>query len=121
MTPTPYARTLVILPTFNERQNLGHVVERTLRALPSTHILVVDDDSPDGTGVFAETLAASDERVHVMHRSRKLGLRAAYITGFAWGLERGYDWLIEMDADGSHPPEALPRMLEAASASDAVG
>lgn len=121
MTPTPYVRTLVILPTFNERQNLGRVVERTLRALPSTHILVVDDDSPDGTGVLAETLAASDERVHVMHRSEKLGLGAAYITGFAWGLERGYDWLIEMDADGSHPPEALPRMLEAASASDAVG
>ena len=100
MTPTPRARTLVILPTFYERQNLGRVVERTLRALPSTHILVVDDDSPDGTGVFAETLSASDERVHVLHRSGKLGLGAAYITDFAWGLERDYDWLIEMDAVG---------------------
>jgi dolichol-phosphate mannosyltransferase len=121
MTSNPRARTLVIMPTFNERQNLERVVERTLRALPDTHILVVDDDSPDGTGALADTLAAADDHIHTMHRSGKQGLGAAYIAGFAWGLVRGYDWLIEMDADGSHPPEALPRMLEGAEQSNAVG
>ena len=121
MTSTPGKRTLVIMPTFNELQNLERVVERTLLALPDTDILVVDDDSPDGTGVLADSLAASDDHIHALHRSEKMGLGAAYIAGFAWGLERGYDWLIEMDADGSHPPEALPRMIEAASASAAVG
>jgi dolichol-phosphate mannosyltransferase len=121
MTSTPRGPTLVIMPTFNERQNLQLVVERTLRAVPDAHILIVDDDSPDGTGAVADALAVSEDHVHAMHRSGKQGLGAAYIAGFAWGLERGYSWLVEMDADGSHPPEALPQMLEAASQSDEVG
>ncbi|QNE45356.1 polyprenol monophosphomannose synthase [Frigoribacterium sp. NBH87] len=87
------------------------IVGRLLASAPEAHVLVVDDGSPDGTGELADSLAASDERVHVEHRSGKLGLGAAYVFGFGWGLERGYEVLVEMDADGSHPPETLPAML----------
>jgi dolichol-phosphate mannosyltransferase len=110
----PSQRTLVIIPTYNERENLPLIVGRVLDARPDTHILVVDDGSPDGTGELADELALADpDRVHVMHRTAKGGLGAAYLAGFAWGLGREYSVLVEMDADGSHPPEQLHRLLDA--------
>ncbi|WP_064438922.1 polyprenol monophosphomannose synthase [Hoyosella altamirensis] len=110
----PSARTLVIIPTYNERDNLGIIIERLHAALPHTHVLVVDDGSPDGTGELADKLADADlqNRIHVMHRTAKNGLGAAYIAGFHWGLERDYGVLVEMDADGSHAPEELHRLLD---------
>ena len=110
-------RVLVIIPTFNERENLPLIVGRVHHASPEVHILVVDDGSPDGTGKLADELALADpDRVHVMHRTSKAGLGAAYLAGFAWGLGRGYSVLVEMDADGSHAPEQLHRLLEAVDA-----
>ncbi|HIW69746.1 MAG TPA: polyprenol monophosphomannose synthase [Candidatus Dietzia merdigallinarum] len=111
----PSARTLVIIPTYDERDNLPTVVERLLAAAPDVSVLIADDNSPDGTGEVADTLAADDPRgrISVLHRQGKQGLGAAYIAGFRWGLERGYTVLVEMDADGSHPPERLPAMLAA--------
>ncbi|AHD19937.1 polyprenol monophosphomannose synthase [Rhodococcus pyridinivorans] len=108
----PSARTLVIIPTYNERENLGRIITRLHAALPHTHVLVVDDGSPDGTGDLADDLAAADERIAVLHRTEKNGLGAAYIAGFRWGLEHGYTVLVEMDADGSHAPEQLHLLLE---------
>ncbi|WP_241386844.1 polyprenol monophosphomannose synthase [Rhodococcus sp. CH91] len=108
----PSARTLVIIPTYNERENLGRIISRLHAALPHTHVLVVDDGSPDGTGALADELAAADERIAVLHRTEKNGLGAAYIAGFRWGLDHGYSVLVEMDADGSHAPEQLPLLLE---------
>jgi dolichol-phosphate mannosyltransferase len=103
---------LVVVPTFQERENIPIVVARTLAATPDdVHLLVVDDASPDGTGELADELAARHPRVHVLHRARKEGLGPAYLAGFAWGLERDYDAIVEMDADGSHHPEDLPRLL----------
>jgi dolichol-phosphate mannosyltransferase len=103
---------LVVVPTYDERENLPLVVARALAATSDeVHLLVVDDASPDGTGEVADRLAAEQERVHVLHRTGKEGLGPAYLAGFAWGLERGYDALVEMDADGSHHPEDLPRLL----------
>ncbi|UZJ26336.1 polyprenol monophosphomannose synthase [Rhodococcus antarcticus] len=102
---------LVIIPTFNERENLPLIVARLRAAVPDAHALVVDDGSPDGTGAIADSLAEADERVHVLHRTEKAGLGAAYIAGFRWALERGYGVVVEMDADGSHAPEQLPRLL----------
>ncbi|MGN0102316.1 MAG: polyprenol monophosphomannose synthase [Dietzia sp.] len=111
----PSARTLVIIPTYDERDNLPGVVERLLAAAPEVSVLIADDNSPDGTGEVADRLAADDPRgrISVLHRTGKQGLGAAYIAGFRWGLERGHTVLVEMDADGSHPPERLPAMLEA--------
>ncbi|MEC9323054.1 MAG: glycosyltransferase, partial [Actinomycetota bacterium] len=110
----PSARTLVIVPTYNERLNLPLIVERLHAAQPDVHLLIVDDGSPDGTGALADELAMADpDRVHVMHRTVKEGLGAAYLAGFAWGLARQYTVLVEMDADGSHPPEQLHRLLDA--------
>ncbi|MBK6874260.1 MAG: polyprenol monophosphomannose synthase [Kineosporiaceae bacterium] len=105
-------RPLVIIPTYDERQNLPKIVRRVREAAPQLHILVADDNSPDGTGVLADGMAAADDHLHVMHRPGKQGLGAAYLDGFRWGIERGFDVLIEMDADGSHPPERLPAMLD---------
>jgi dolichol-phosphate mannosyltransferase len=102
---------LVIIPTYNEAGNLGWIVARLLASLPAAHILVVDDGSTDGTGGIADRRAANDARIHVLHREGKLGLGSAYIAGFRWGIERGFTTLVEMDADGSHPPESLPAML----------
>jgi dolichol-phosphate mannosyltransferase len=102
---------LVVIPTYNELQTLPVVLDRLHAAVPSAHVLVVDDGSPDGTGALADARAAADPRVSVLHRSGKQGLGAAYRAGFTWGLERGYEVLVEMDADGSHPPEQLPRLL----------
>ncbi|WP_327091976.1 polyprenol monophosphomannose synthase [Nonomuraea sp. NBC_01738] len=106
-------RVLVIVPTYNERENLPMIVERVRAALPEAHLLITDDNSPDGTGDIADELAGSDEHVHVLHRPGKQGLGAAYIAGFRWGMAEGYDVLVEMDADGSHQPEELPKLLEA--------
>ena len=89
-------------------------------SVPSAHILVIDDGSPDGTGELADELAGADERIHVLHRTEKAGLGAAYIAGFTWGIENGYDVLVEMDADGSHRPEQLPRLLGALDHADLV-
>jgi dolichol-phosphate mannosyltransferase len=102
---------LVIIPTYNEVDNIERIITRVHEHNPQVHVLVADDNSPDGTGDLADKLAAKDDRVKVMHRPGKQGLGAAYIAGFAWGLEHGYQLLIEMDADGSHQPEDLPRML----------
>lgn len=104
---------LVVIPTFNESANLAWIVERIHAAQPDLDILVADDGSPDGTGDIADQLAAADPRIHVMHRPSKQGLGSAYRAGFAWGLERGYDVLLEMDADGSHRPEDLAQILAA--------
>ncbi len=105
--------TLVIIPTFNERETLPDTVRRTRSGVPDAEILVVDDASPDGTGDVADALAAGDDRVHVLHRRAKEGLGRAYIAGFRWALGRDYDVVVEMDADGSHRAEDLPRILAA--------
>ena len=102
---------LVVIPTYNEILNVRSIVGRVRSAAPEVHILIADDSSPDGTGEAADELAAVDDHVHVMHRSGKEGLGAAYLAGFAWALDRGYEVVVEMDADGSHQPEQLPRLL----------
>ncbi|GAA0373601.1 polyprenol monophosphomannose synthase [Microbispora corallina] len=112
MERTP-GRVLVIVPTYNERENLPVIARRLRAALPDVHLLIADDDSPDGTGRIADELAEQDDHVHVLHRPRKQGLGAAYIAGFRWGLDEGYDVLVEMDADGSHQPEELHKLLDA--------
>ncbi|MEU7693151.1 polyprenol monophosphomannose synthase [Microbispora hainanensis] len=112
MERTP-GRVLVIVPTYNERENLPLITRRLREALPDVHLLVADDNSPDGTGRIADELAEADDHVHVMHRTSKQGLGAAYIAGFRWGLDEGYDVLVEMDADGSHQPEELHKLLDA--------
>ncbi len=111
---------LVIIPTYNEIENVARITGRVRAAVPAADILVADDNSPDGTGQVADELAAGDAHIHVLHRLGKEGLAAAYMAGFAWGLERGYDVLIEMDADGSHQPEQLPGMLDALRSADLV-
>ena len=111
---------LVIIPTYNESESLPVVLERLRRAVPDAHVLVADDNSPDGTGALADALAAQDDHVHVLHRAGKEGLGKAYLAGFAWGLERGYDVIVEMDADGSHRPEELPRLLAQIPHADVV-
>lgn len=105
-------KTLVIIPTYNELENLPLITGRVRCALPEIHILIVDDNSPDGTGGLADKLAGDDARFHVLHRKGKGGLLGAYIAGFEWGLEQGYEVLCEMDADGSHAPEQLHLLLE---------
>ncbi len=117
---TPKDAVLVIVPTYNERDNIARIIERLHAALPDAHVLVADDASPDGTGEIADSLAAQDPRVHVLHRPAKAGLGAAYVGGFDWGLARDYGVLVEMDADGSHAPEQLPRMLAALEHADVV-
>jgi len=112
---------LIVVPTYNERDNVEGVALRFLAALPGTDILFVDDNSPDGTGPLLDQISAAEPRVHVMHRAGKLGLGTAYIEGFGWGLARGYDYLFEMDADGSHDPVYLPQMIALAEdGADAV-
>jgi len=113
----PSQRTLVIIPTYNELENLPLIMGRVHKAQPDVHVLIVDDSSPDGTGELADELSLADPaRVHVMHRAAKDGLGAAYLAGFAWGLARKYSVLVEMDADGSHAPEQLYRLLDAIDA-----
>lgn len=107
----PRGGTVVIVPTYDEALTLPGTLARLRAAVPGADVLVVDDGSPDGTGAIAETLARADAAVHVMHRTGKQGLGSAYIAGFRWALERGYDVVCEMDADGSHRPEELPGLL----------
>ena len=109
----PLPPTLIVIPTYDEREALPGTLSRLRAAVPEAHVLVVDDSSPDGTGKWAESIAAQDPAVHVLHRAGKQGLGPAYLAGFAWGLERGYRLLGEMDADASHRPEQLPGLLEA--------
>lgn len=116
----PIERVAVLVPTYNERENLPVIVEQVRRAVPLADVLVIDDNSPDGTGDVADALAAADEHVAVLHRATKEGLGAAYLAGFRWALERDYDAIVEMDADGSHRPEHLPVMLDAATEADLV-
>ncbi|HEY0125566.1 MAG TPA: polyprenol monophosphomannose synthase [Blastococcus sp.] len=113
-------RVLVILPTYDEVENLERILERLHASVPDADALVVDDGSPDGTGRLADELAARDGRVHVLHRSAKQGLGRAYVAGFRWALEHGYDVIVEMDADGSHAPEQLPGLLAALDSADLV-
>ncbi len=113
-------RALVIIPTFNESENLPRLVPSVLSRDERLEILVVDDNSPDGTGRLAEEIAAAEPRVHVIHRAGKLGLGTAYIAGFKWGIARKYDILFEMDADFSHDPAHLPQFLEAVQDYDLV-
>jgi dolichol-phosphate mannosyltransferase len=113
-------RLLVVVPTYDEVQNLASVVARLLAAVPAAHVLVVDDASPDGTGALADRLAEQDARVCVLHRAGKTGLGAAYVAGFRWAQERDYDVVVEMDADGSHAPEQLPSLLSALESADLV-
>ena len=113
-------RVLVVVPTYNERENLELIAQRLRTAVPDAHLLVVDDNSPDGTGKLADELADSDDHVHVLHRNAKNGLGAAYVAGFGWAREQDYDVVVEMDADGSHSPEQLPRLLAALENADLV-
>ena len=114
-------RTLVIIPTYNERENVGAIVGRVRASVPDAEILVVDDGSPDGTGELADALAATDSSVHVLHRTGKEGLGAAYRAGMQWALDAGFGAIVEMDADGSHRPEELPRLLGALRNDDEDG
>lgn len=114
----PIGKIVVMIPTYNERENLPRIVSRMRAAVPEADVLVLDDNSPDGTGAVADKLAADDGQVQVLHRTSKEGLGAAYLAGFAWGLERGYDVLVEMDADGSHQPEQLRTLLGALAHAD---
>ncbi len=109
----PDRRTLIVVPTYNERDNLPILVDAVLAAVSSVDLLVVDDDSPDGTGRLADEMASRDKRVRVLHRPAKQGLGSAYVEGFRLGLSEGYDVLVEMDADMSHDPRFLPALLEA--------
>lgn len=112
--------TLVVLPTYNERDNLSDAITRIIASVPVADILVVDDNSPDGTGELADAHALDDARVHVLHRRSKEGLGAAYLAAFDWALDRGYTVVIQCDADGSHRPEELPRLLAALDSADVV-
>ena len=116
----PLERIVVIIPTYNEAENLPLIVQRVRAAVPTVDILVADDNSPDGTGDIADELAANDSAIKVMHRQGKEGLGAAYLAGFAWAIDNGYDAVVEMDADGSHQPEQLPRLLKALEDADLV-
>ncbi len=111
---------LVCIPTYNEAESLPDVLEGIRRHCPEVDVLVLDDASPDGTGALADGFAERDPHVHVMHRPGKSGLGAAYLAGFAWALDGGYDVIVEMDADGSHRPEDLPALLAAANDADLV-
>jgi glycosyltransferase involved in cell wall biosynthesis len=112
--------TLVVVPTYQERDNVEEILRRVTSATEHAHVLVVDDASPDGTGKVADAVADEDPRVHVLHRRAKEGLGAAYIAGFDWGMAAGYQVFVEMDADGSHAPEELPRLLRALTDADVV-
>ena len=113
-------RALIIVPTYNERENIRRLLDSVLAQDARIDVLVVDDGSPDGTGTLVDEIVAANDRVHVLHRGRKLGLGTAYIAGFRWALERGYDYILEMDADFSHDPIHLPQFLNAIEGADLV-
>ena len=113
-------RVAVVIPTYNERDNIRLITARVRSAVVGADLLIVDDNSPDGTGKIADELAAADKHIHVLHRPAKAGLGAAYVAGFEAALVRGYDTIVEMDADGSHQPEELPKLLAALAGADIV-
>jgi dolichol-phosphate mannosyltransferase len=113
-------RVAVVIPTYNERDNICPITARVRSAVPDADLLIVDDNSPDGTGKIADELAAADKHIRVLHRPAKVGLGAAYIAGFEAALDQGYDTVVEMDADGSHQPEDLPKLLAALAGADIV-
>lgn len=117
---TPIRRPLVVVPTYDEIENLPILLERLHTAAPDVHVLVVDDGSPDGTGDYAQTSSEAADWIHVLHRTSKDGLGAAYLAGFAWTLARDYDAVMEMDADLSHHPEDVPRLLATLAEADVV-
>ena len=120
MTFEDLGRIVVIIPTFNERESLAAIVGRVRSSVPEVEILIIDDNSPDGTGAIADELAAAEPKVQVMHRLGKEGLGAAYLAGFSWALQNSFDVVVELDADGSHQPEQLPRLLAALRGADLV-
>ena len=120
MTFEDLGRIVVIIPTFNERESLAAIVGRVRSSVPEVEILIIDDNSPDGTGAIADELAAAEPKVQVMHRLGKEGLGAAYLAGFSWALQNSFEVVVEMDADGSHQPEQLPRLLAALRGADLV-
>lgn len=113
-------KALVIIPTFNEKENVRKIIEAVLTAEPRAHVLIVDDNSPDGTGDIVAAISASNPRVHLMRRPGKLGLGTAYRDGFRWALQRDYEYIMEMDADFSHDPAQIPQFIEAAQSADFV-
>ena len=113
-------RSVVIIPTYNERENIKRIIAAVLSQDPSIDVLVVDDGSPDGTGGIVDAIAAENPRVHALHRSGKLGLGTAYVAGFKWALKRDYEYIFEMDADFSHSPDRLPAFLAAIQDADLV-
>ncbi len=113
-------RAVICLPTYDERENLAPILQAIHAVVPDVDVLVVDDDSPDGTGRLADELASRDPRVKVLHRAAKQGLGRAYLAGFAWAIERGYGLVLEMDADFSHDPRHLPALLAASRSADVV-
>jgi dolichol-phosphate mannosyltransferase len=117
----PWGRVLVIMPTFNESESLERVAGNLLEVVPGVDLLVVDDNSPDGTGEIADKLASGNRRVQVMHREGRGGLGRAYVAGFDWAIGHGYEIVVEMDADGSHPADRLPAMLDTLIANPRVG
>jgi dolichol-phosphate mannosyltransferase len=114
------SRVVVIIPTYDERENVGPISRAVLKVQPTADVLFVDDNSPDGTGQVIDGLCAQNAQIHVLHRERKTGLGRAYIQGFKWALERGYDFIFQMDADFSHDPEEIPNFLRAAEQADLV-
>jgi dolichol-phosphate mannosyltransferase len=113
-------KALVVIPTYNERENLDPLLRRVFAQGLPIEVLIIDDNSPDGTGAMADELAAADPRVHVMHRAGKMGLGSAYVAGFRYALERDYDAVFEMDADFSHNPDSLPEFLRELETADLV-
>ncbi|NDK30492.1 polyprenol monophosphomannose synthase [Nesterenkonia haasae] len=113
-------KSLTVIPTYNEIDSLPTIIDRLRAAVPETDVLIVDDNSPDGTGELADQMSAGDEQIHVLHRVKKDGLGGAYIAGFKWGLDRDYETFIELDADGSHQPEQLPDLLAVLDEADLV-
>ena len=113
-------RTLIIIPTYNESENIPNLIPQVMTQDPRIDVLVVDDGSPDGTGKIADEFAAKSGRIHVLHREGKQGLGTAYLAGFRWALDRGYDFIFEMDADFSHDPKHLPEFLKAIEGADLV-
>ena len=118
---SPTVRTAILIPTYNERTNLALILAKIFKSVPEADVLVIDDNSPDGTGDLADDFAKKDKRIHVLHRTEKNGLGPAYIEGFGWALKNKYDVIIEMDADGSHPAEKLPALIEAVSKPGGAG
>jgi dolichol-phosphate mannosyltransferase len=117
---TPSERALIIVPTYNERENISRLIQAVLDKDPRLEVLVVDDGSPDGTGDIVEQTGATNQRVHILRRPRKMGLGTAYIAGFKWALEHSYSYVFEMDADFSHDPAHLPQFLKAIETADLV-